>query len=186
MDPASAAVAFVGFTASLTTLVGLAVDSLKTLHRLHEKIKDGPEGILRLQRDFRHLQALLFEIQGQQREISQSSGLTTTSELWSGSGKQMQQDMEIFRTFLSDLDRRTDRTSISSKNLRLRIRLFFEEDRITELQRRLSTHIQFLHIVESLMSLYVSPYSFYRCIQPNHRSVQRKAQRSFKQDYEAC
>jgi hypothetical protein len=51
MDPASAIIASIGLAATLTTLLGLVVDSSKTLYDLQRKLRQAPEGILRLQQD---------------------------------------------------------------------------------------------------------------------------------------
>lgn len=152
MDPASAAVAFVGFAASLATLAGLAMDSLQTLCRFQDKLRNAPKDILRLQGDLKRFEAVLWEIQRQQQD-----GLPTLPqhlcELWGDSAKQMQQDLERFRDFLLVFERRINQWSISSKNLRVRAKLFFSEDAVEEFQRRLSMHVQFLHTVQSLLSL---------------------------------
>lgn len=152
MDPASAAVAFVGFTASLVTLAGLALDSLQTLYRFQAKVKDAPEDILRLQDGLKRFEALLSEI-----GLQQNDGLSTLPqhlcELWGDSAMQMKKDLERFRDFLLGFERRVNQSSVSSKNLRARLKFFFREDAVDAFQRRLSMHVQFLHTVQSLLSL---------------------------------
>ena len=68
MDPVTATVAFVGFGASLITLVAAVGDTSKAFFELQRKFKDAPKSTVRLQQDLQNIQLLLVAIKNRSLE----------------------------------------------------------------------------------------------------------------------
>jgi len=154
MDPASAAIAFVGFSASLTTLVGLVVNCSTTLYDLQRKLKEAPKDILHLQYELRNLQALLVEIQSRFRKDGRISTQQGFQGLWESVSAQMEQDIESFMATVSKHSSQF-RTPVR-KRVSMRIRYIFDEKTVEEFRRRISRHIDSLSMVQAFMMELVS------------------------------
>ncbi len=158
MDPASAGIAFVGFAASLATLAAVIANSSKTLYNLRNKLKDAPEDSRILIASFKLFEDLLEEIQAQLQEHGDVAGSQRLQKLWVDSEAQMLEDMEGFKVVVDRLDSLLNGPTLSSKRMRFRIRTYFDEDTIAKYQRKMSTHIKTLTLIQSFMSEYVSTY----------------------------
>ena len=152
MDPASAGVAFVGFTASLATLTAVVIDSSKTLYNLRNKLRNTPEDVRRLIRQFSVFESLLKEVQGVLQDHGDLGVPRGLHALWEGSADQMRDDVERFGVVVSRLQRLLEQPTLSSRLIRLRIRGVFEEDAIATFQRQISMHIETLTVIQTLIS----------------------------------
>ena len=108
MDPASATVVSIGLAASLTTLLGLVVDSSKTLYDLQRKLRHAPKSVLRLQQDLQDYGALLFKIQTRFREKGDIDVPQDWQELWQSFASQMEQEMEDFKAIIARYGQKTE------------------------------------------------------------------------------
>lgn len=157
MDPASAAVAVVGFSASLATLVGLVINCSRTLYDLQRNLREAPEGILRLQHDLRSLQALLTEIQCRVRKHGEASVPRDFRGLWGSVSTQMERDIAVFMATVS-----THSTQLGTpirKRIPIRIRHIFDENTVEAFRRRISRHIEILSIAQGFIIELVSHVS---------------------------
>ena len=156
MDPASAGVAFVGFSASLITLVGLAADSWKTLYNLQNKLKHAKGDIRRLCDKLQLLQRLMRELEktvGNFGDVSQK-----IKDLWKDQSSQMEQDMKGFKAVVDNLEKLLDGKSISKLNVRAHAKLALSDDVVAQYEGCLAQHIQFLELVLEMISRYVTEY----------------------------
>ena len=164
MDPASATVAFVGFSASLTALVGLVMKCSKSLYDLQRKLREAPKGILQLQQDLRNFQALLVETQSRVCVDGGNSVPQGFRELWENISLEMRQDMEDFMATVSRYSAQFGNPL--RKKAQMRIRYIFDENAVQEFHRRISRHIGCLSMVQASINELVSQISHHRIRRP--------------------
>ena len=152
MDPASAAVAFVGFAASLATLVAVVIDTSKTIYNLGSKLRHAPKDVERLLFEFEIFGGLLKEIRSRAEEHGDANTPPGLRELWAVSASQMQNDMENFQSVILKLSVLLKGTISSSALVRLRIRSLFSESAVTRYRQQITAHHGILTLVQSLMS----------------------------------
>src|SRR5262249_53722616 len=92
MDPASA---IIGFTAGLTTLVGLVIESAKTLYKAQSRFKEAPRDIRRFSRQIYEFEALLRQVQ-LQINVECGSQTSAIQALINTSAQHMQDDLKEF------------------------------------------------------------------------------------------
>jgi hypothetical protein len=153
MDPASAAVAFVGFSASVVTLCGLVAESTRTLYELQDKVRNAPEELRRILTTFQSLEILLVEVQ----RLSSDVGVTNTpshlKEAWMSAVRPLESDVVSFRGWLFHhfkIDR--DEDLGKKQGVGRRVRVFFAEERIKTFYRTITLHIAQLSILYQLIS----------------------------------
>jgi hypothetical protein len=160
MDPASATIASIGLAASLTTLLGLVVDSSKTLYDLQRKLRQAPEGIVRLQQDLRSFQDLLLEIKTRVDQYEFVGLPQSFRVLWENFALHMKLDLENFKATISKYNDQLD--SPVRKKGRLLVGHVLEENTIEEYRRRIFGHIGSLSLVQALINelVLLVPYHF--------------------------
>ena len=141
MDPASAAVAFIGVAASLTTLAALVIDSSKTLLHVRHKFKNVPEDIRRLCERLDVFQCLLYEAQGLVRDHGPDYAASDVGTVFAAAIEHMIQDMRDFKDTVQKLKGLTSQ-STSSKNLFVsHVRHILKEDCVREYEGLISSHV---------------------------------------------
>ncbi|MCJ1397808.1 hypothetical protein MMC11_001004 [Xylographa trunciseda] len=152
MDPASAAITFVGFAASLATLVAVVVDSAKTLNNLQQQLRAAPENVRRLVKRFGILQNLLQVVQA----LSQAHGETEVPEglcqIWEGAAAQLKDDMDAFGTLVARLEQALNSSKGSAMKFRLRSRDFFSEPKVTEFEQKFRAHLDTLQLIKACIT----------------------------------
>ncbi|EON69156.1 hypothetical protein W97_08342 [Coniosporium apollinis CBS 100218] len=151
MDPATAGVAFVGFAASLTTLLSLAVMSAQTLYSLREKLKSAPTEVRWLEQSLKIYANLLKEIQTQHANAVKS-GSVCLEELWKSSMVQMQDDFTGLEITVKRLHRLLSEGGLSQMAIRLRIRHVFDEETAAKHRAKVLSHIQTLTLLYTFIS----------------------------------
>ena len=149
MDPGSAGVAFVGFAASLVTLVAVVAKSSKVLYELRSNFKDAPEDVRHLLEQFRIFQKLLNELSARLQKPQDVGTIRCLQVLLELSVNQMGEDMNEFQVVVSKLHRFLN--NLDSSMIRLRIRYHLNESTVSKYQRRISTHIYVLTCIQSIM-----------------------------------
>lgn len=151
MDPVSAAVAAVGFAASLATLVGLVTESSRVLHNLWDKVRDTPKDVERLLDIVRVTESLVKEIAGLIFEGSEDVP-AMLQEIWNARAGLMLVDMRGLGQVVLELQNSIESETISRKHIRTSIRKFFKDDKILSYERKLSKHIETFTLVLSMLS----------------------------------
>ena len=152
MDPASVAVGFIGFAASLATLVAVVIDTSKTIHDIGSKLRHAPEDVERLFLDFEVFRGLLEEILIRVEEHGDTNTPQRLRDLWATSATQMKKDVDGFKSTILKLSGLLDRGSSSSAFVRLRIRHVFSEAAVAKYRRQIYEHHGVLTLVQTLMS----------------------------------
>ena len=152
MDPASAAVAFIGVAASLTTLMALVIDSFKTLSNFHRKVKHAPEDIRRLCRQLNAFQCLLHIAQDLIRDHGPDYAASAVGTVFATAIEHMLDDLRGFKDTVQNLEGLMSR-STSSKDLFVRqVRHILKEDAVREYQRLICSHVATLTLLLEMMT----------------------------------
>jgi len=136
MDPASA---IIGFTASLTTLVGLVIESAKILYKAQSHFKEAPRDIRRLYRQIFEFEALLRQVQSQ-TNIECGSQTSAIRALINNSAQHMQDDLKEFDSSFQKLKSILDDPTTNNKLFGLRIRHVLTESKVTRYQQLISSY----------------------------------------------
>lgn len=153
MDPASAAVAFVGFAASIATLSAVVANSCKTIHNVWHSLKDAPQDVRRLLRKMNRLEKVILEIEKVVVQSVEVSSRLDSQQYWVDQILEMVDDFTILKDKINSLHvNLTAKTS--KKNLTTRVRKFFSEDDILKYESILSGHLQTVNVMYSLQSRY--------------------------------
>ena len=158
MDPASAAVASVGFAASLATLVAVVVDSTKTLYNLQSQLRNAPENAQRLYRQLQFLEQLLRQIEAKSASLEAQNVPQELQEIWKSIVGELERDMNNFRNGASKLLQQLKVPSLSTKMVRLRIKTFLREDGVEKFAHRITLQQETLKLVLLLIDEY-APFS---------------------------
>lgn len=138
MDPASASIAFVGFTASLATLAGLVLQSSRVVHEICQKVKDTPKEVTDLQDQLVQLHGLL---QG----LKENAPVPTTSgillETWQFAIQQLQNDMDTFSKRIQTISKHIKQKGSRSPFVGAAFRNFYEADVLKQYQVKFAGHI---------------------------------------------
>jgi len=155
MDPASATVAFIGFAASLVSLVGLVIESTKTINSFYSRFERAPNELQRLQSTVKQSSCFLVLLKEQTRQIADKDLPQNLREYWLENVVQMYTDYEALNRFALKFQEPLDLFSASKKHVRARIRHFFCSEEISELEARLSTHVPKFHLALTMVTQYV-------------------------------
>lgn len=158
MDPASAVVAFVGFSASVVTLCGFVVESSRTLYELQDKVRNAPEELRNILATFHNLEVLLTEMQHLSSEVSSMDIPARQKEAWMSTVGTLESDMVSFRGWLFQHFKLDVYQHALKKQtgLRRRVQVFFAEDRIKTFQQSITLHTAQLSILYDLISRLIS------------------------------
>ena len=158
MDPGTAGAVFVGFVASLASLVAVVAQSSKVLYELRRKFKDGPEDVRRLLDQFTVFQKLLNELASRLQEPQDTGSLHSLQDIMEILVHQMQEDMDDFQTIVAKIRRLLNH--LDSSTIRLRIRYYLDEGTVSKYRGRLSIYIYVLTYIQSMVNEYVLNASF--------------------------
>lgn len=147
MDPASAAVAFIGVAASLTTLAALVIDGSKTLFNVHRKVKNAPEDIRRLCTQLDAFQCLLYEAQDLVRDDGLDSAAPDVRTVFATAIEHMLDDLRGFKATVQKLKGLMSHSTSSTDLFVLRVRHILKEDGIRDYQRLINSHIATLTLL---------------------------------------
>lgn len=154
MDPASAAVAFVGFAASIASLSAVVVNSCKTMHNVWHSLKDAPQDVRRLLRKMKTLEKVILEIGTAAVQFSNDPSRQYSQQHWVDHIEEMVDDWTILGDKISKLQANLTAKTSSGKHLRARVRKFFSEDDILKFENILSGHLQIFIVMCSVQSRY--------------------------------
>ena len=153
MDPASAAVAFVGFAASVLGLAGAAAEGSRALHNLWRKLKDAP-------RDSKRLLVVVGTLEGLVKVIEQQDGHSFVHNLpsdlrkvWNELSLQMIEDFSNLKEDVGRLEKALLAPSISKKYVRMRLIKFFIDDGIQKYYTHFLEHVQTLQVILAYSSM---------------------------------
>lgn len=152
MDPASAAVAFVGFAASIASLSAVVVNSCKTIHNLWHSIKGAPQDVCRLLRKMKRLEKVILEIQTAVARFGEDPSLLDPQQYWVDQIEDMLDDFAILEDKINNLQADLTAKKYSKKHLWARARKFLSEDDILKYERILSDHLQTFNVMYCLQS----------------------------------
>lgn len=141
MDPASAAIAFVGFAASITTLAAVVLNSCRTLRDLCRDIQDAPQDLQRLFGHVQNLERIVIEVQRTGADIASDASIARLNAFWVDNAMYMETDLQRFNEKLCKLFEGLQRRSLTSKSLRARLYKVFSNDDILHWERVLAQHL---------------------------------------------
>ena len=147
MDPASAAVAFIGVAASLTTLAALVMDSSKTLFNARRKFKSTPEDIKRLCWQLNIFHCLLCEAQNLVRDHGPNYAASDAGTVFATAIEHMLDDLCDFKDNVQKLNDLMSHSMSTRDFVVLRIRHILKEDGVREYQRLISSHVATLTLL---------------------------------------
>lgn len=154
MDPASAAIAVVGFAASIATLSAVVVDSCKTIHNVWQSLKDAPEDIHRLLKRMEILEQVILDMGIVAVQFSNDPSRLDSQQCWVKHIEEMVHDWTILHGKINKLQANLTTKASSGKNMRARVRKFFSEDDILKYENILSSHLQIFIAMCSVQSRY--------------------------------
>lgn len=152
MDPASAAVAFIGVAASLTTLAALVIDSSKTLFNVHRKVKNAPEDIRNLCRQLNAFQCLLYEAQDLVRDHGPAYAASAAGTEFAKAIEHMLNDLRGFKDTVQNLKGLMSHSTSSKDLFVLRVRHILKEDGVREYQRLICSHVATLTLLLEILT----------------------------------
>jgi len=152
MDPASASVAFIGFAASLTTLVALVLDASTTVYNAQRLFRRAPDDIRRLSTQLIHFERLLREIQEQIQGHSDGGVTAEVATLLTSATDQMHADMASFKLVIQKLNAVLSAPAAHKKLLALRLRFILQAGMVQEYQRMTSSHIEVLTLLVGMLN----------------------------------
>ncbi|KAI8631723.1 hypothetical protein F5Y19DRAFT_493585 [Xylariaceae sp. FL1651] len=140
MDPASAAVAFIGFSAAIVQLAGSLANGCMTLYKLKQKLNETPQDISRLHKSMKRLERLVAEVRSLENDIGEHWLSSNLGIHWSEHAADIENDLNALNQRLSKLVRILEAKSITSKHVRATIRKAFMEEDIVKFERILTAH----------------------------------------------
>lgn len=153
MDPASAAVVFVGFAASIASLSAVVVNSCKTIQNVWHLLKDAPQDVHRLLRKIKRLEKVILEIE-KVVQFGEDTSRPDSQQYWVDQILEMVDDFTILKDKINSLQANLTAKTLSRKNLGARVRKFFSEDEIIKYEGILSGHLQTFNVMYCLQSRY--------------------------------
>ncbi len=152
-----AAVTFVGFVASLVTLIAVVGDSAQTVHTLWSNFRDSPTNLKRLSLTIAENEALLKDMQAVS-DASERVGIPDSLlSRWKSTYESVCADFNELNMEMSKILECTKGREITRKHLRRRVRHFFSEKVLEERCRQLSAHKADMSYIHILMHRYGVP-----------------------------
>lgn len=149
MDPASAAVAAVGFAGSLVALFEVVTDTSRAVHGLLGKLREASTDAKRLLGILRTLEVLADKIKHYNEADEFPKAM---QELWRDRAALMLQDLEGLKGIVKKLEESGQGKSYSQKHFRMRMQKVFADDKIKLYERNLSSHVQTFNFALSMVS----------------------------------
>ena len=149
LDPASASIAFVGFTASLVTLVAAAVESAQNFHDLWNSTGNTPQEVKGLLRRLKRFQDLLHYLRnGNFKNVTLPQSYATQ---WKSSIEEMEDDLKTFQGLILQLQKLLSRPAPLQK-VQARLRYVLAQKSVAHHQQRLRHHCEQLTLTLSVAS----------------------------------
>ena len=152
MDPASAAVAFVGFSASIATLSALILDSCNKIHSTAQSLKNAPDHIRRLFGKVKRLHRVISELEKIGNEMGDEDWGTNVQRDWMNIASIMRADLMALEERTSKLQRSLDGKSLSKINMSVRVRMFFSAEEVDKYENRFSDHLETINVFLCMVS----------------------------------
>ena len=149
MDPASAVISFVGFAASLATLVAVVVDSAKTLHNLQQQLRAAPDNVKRLLERFQNLQNLLQTIQTLSQRHIDTEVPEGLRQIWEAAATPLTEYINNFHVVVTRLKQRLNKSRGSSVKFWLRTYDLFSEQKVTGFDKKFQSHLDTLQFIKA-------------------------------------
>jgi len=152
MDPGSATVAFVGFAASIATLLAAAIESSRTIHDAYKSIKHAPREIQRLAQKSERLHKMISEVQNISQDFNDGLPPPFIRDFWLQNASPMYNDFLDFKARADKLQSGMAEKSATGKHMLLRVHSFFSEREMRKCEEQLSDHIQTIGILMNMLS----------------------------------
>ena len=152
MDPASAAVAFVGFSASIASLSALVLDSCNKIHSIARSLKNAPNHIHRLSGKVTRLHRLISEIEKIGNEIGDEPLGTDIQRDWADIATIMRADLMALDGKISKLQKSLDGKSLSKVHISVRVHMFFSTEEVDRYENILSDHLETINFFLCILS----------------------------------
>ena len=152
-----AAVTFVGFAASLVTLIAVVGDSAQTVHTLWSNFRDSPTNLNRLSLTIAENEALLNDMQPISDAYERVGIPDSLLSRWKSTYESVCADFKELNIEMSKILECTKGSEITKKHLRRRVRHFFSEKVLENRCQQLSAHKADLSYIHILMHRYVVP-----------------------------
>ena len=145
-----AAVTFVGFAASLVTLIAVVGDSAQTVHTLWNNFQESPTNLKRLSHAIAENEALLKDMQAVSDAYERVGIPESLLSRWKSTSSRIQDDFRELNKEMSKILECTKGSEITKKHLRRRVRHFFSEKVLEIRCQQLSTHkadMSYIHLL---------------------------------------
>ncbi|KAK1830632.1 hypothetical protein QBC39DRAFT_410083 [Podospora conica] len=154
MDPASGVIAFVGFAASLITLAQVLIKGCKTLSQVKLILEDAPDDVNRLHRAMQRMQLVIVKVQMSEEDLRELWPNSDLADLWAEHAHDVQRDVSALSDRLSKIEDALAKKSLTSKNVRARIRKLFMEQELVKYEHILADHqntfVLFLNMITEM------------------------------------
>lgn len=152
MDPASAAVAFVGFSASIASLSALVLDSCNKIHSIAQSLRNAPKQIRRLFGKIQRLHRVIAEIEQIGNEMGDEQLGTDVQKDWMNIATIMRTDLMALEAKISKLQRNLDGKSLSKVHMTARVRMYFSTEEVDRYETLLSDHLETINLFLCMLS----------------------------------
>ena len=145
-----AAVTFVGFAASLVTLIAVIGDSAQTVHTLWSNFRDSSTNLKRLSHAIAENEALLKDMQAVSDAYERVGIPQSLLSRWNSTCNNVHNDFRDLNMEMSKILECTKGSEITRKHLRRRVRHFFSEKVLEDRCRQLSAHkadMSYIHLL---------------------------------------
>ena len=145
-----AAVTFVGFAASLVTLIAVVGDSAQTVHTLWSNFRDSSTNLKRLSHAIAENEALLKDMQAVSDAYERVGIPQSLLSRWTSTYNDVCNDFRDLNMEMSKILECTNGSEITRKHLRRRVRHFFSEKVLEDRSRQLSAHkadMSYIHLL---------------------------------------
>ena len=151
MDPASADIVFVSFTASIITLAGLAAQSCLILNNLRDSLVHAREDHQQLVDKAQLIGALISAVQAA-AVLNGDDGSREMETVWGSCYDKIEEDLKALNHLLEKLRQVPEGQSELGANIRKRLRWVFFEQKTARFNERFSSHIMFLQLVQQAIT----------------------------------
>ena len=153
-----AAVTFVGFAASLVTLIALIGDSAQTVHTLWSNFRDSSTNLKRLSHAIAENEALLKDMQAVSDAYERVGIPQSLLSRWTSTYNNICNDFRELNMEMSKILECTKGSELTRKHLRRRVRHFFSEKVLENRCRQLSAHKDDMGYIHLLMHRQVGDF----------------------------
>ncbi len=151
MDPFTA----VSFAVAVIQASGITAKACKNIHRFQNLLRNAPADIFRLTLDVDTLNTLLLELCDIIRHLPNDDISPEVLSLWTRKEKSMRHDLEGIQKLTDRLTELLQRPTVSSLQLKARLRMACSESTVTGFLDVFSKHIEFIGILHGLLNRYV-------------------------------